>query len=298
MTFRCAFPVAATLCALVLSVPMFVHAAVAPAPSRRVAPPSNARLLQSAVRAVCDRLVAAAPIMPGTKIALRAEGAQPLEADVADALLQALNARHIDCVLLMPASVPDTGTAQAEPPKPTGPRGGAAPPSGSISGGGLGEFARLQAERAAQAARADSIAKATNAPAAASAPPVGASPSLLSTGAGNLPVVAFRVAEARVDYVREYHGGLFGAVRVERRATARLGLRLTNPGSDAVSWSASADTSFGDVVLRSDLGAVEDRQRPETRPVAPSSGLGKIVEPVLVVVLIAGLVSLFYQNRP
>jgi hypothetical protein len=50
--------------------------------------------------------------------------------------------------------------------------------------------------------------------------------------------------------------------------------------------------------LHSDLSALEDRQRPETRPVAPSSSMGKIVEPVLVVVLIAGLVSLFYQNRP
>ena len=63
-------------------------------------------------------------------------------------------------------------------------------------------------------------------------------------------------------------------------------------------WSATADTSLGDVVMKSEIATLEDRTRPETKPIPPSSSIKKYIEPALVVILIAGLVSLFYQNRP
>jgi hypothetical protein len=115
---------------------------------------------------------------------------------------------------------------------------------------------------------------------------------------GPLPILSIRVLEARVDYVRQFRGGLFGAQRIERRALASLTGRLSPPASDAVSWTANADSTVGDVVLKSDLASLEDRQRAETRGTVPSAGFKKVLEPLLVVVLIAGLVSLFYQNRP
>jgi hypothetical protein len=193
----------------------------------------------------------------------------------------------------IPAAPDATGQAAAQAAAPAGAAGEAS--SSQPSGGNLGAFAQLQAERAAQAARADSIAKA-----AGPAPrPPAASASVLATGVGgDMTVISYRVAEARVDYVRQFRGGVFGSQRIERRGSARIALRMSSPGSDAVRWSASADTSVGDVVLKSEIASLEDRTRPETRPVPPSSGIGKIVEPVLVVLLIAGLVSLFYQNRP
>jgi hypothetical protein len=49
--------------------------------------------------------------------------------------------------------------------------------------------------------------------------------------------------------------GLFGAERIERRATARIALRLLAPGSEAVRWSATADTSLGDVVMKSEIAS-------------------------------------------
>jgi hypothetical protein len=51
-------------------------------------------------------------------------------------------------------------------------------------------------------------------------------------------------------------------------------------------------------VSKAELPSLEDRLRPETRPLPPQSNLKHIVEPALVVALIAGLVALFYQNRP
>ena len=98
--------------------------------------------------------------------------------------------------------------------------------------------------------------------------------------------------------MRQFRGGLLGAHRVERRARVDVALRLTPAGAEAITWTATADTTVGDVVLKSELAALEDRTRPETRPTLPSSSFKKVLEPALVVVLIAGLVSLFYQNRP
>lgn len=260
-------------------------AAIAPAaPARDAAPPSNAQLLLQVVQAVARRLVAEAPITPGTRVALRAESDQPVDADAAEALLFALNERRIECVLIPPAVSSAAAPAAETPPKS---------PAPGVESKSLSEMVK-QMEATAKADSAAAAARATE----PARPNLAASSILSNEALATLPVLTYRVAEARVDYVRVFRGGLFGAERIERRATARLSLKLSGPGSDAVRWSTAADSSIGDVVLRGESSALEDRQRPETRPVAPPSGLKKIVEPALVVVLIAGLVSLFYQNRP
>ena len=255
--------------------------------------PSNALLLLNASRAVARGLVAQAPLTPGTRVGLRREPGEGVNSDALDALVMALNERRIECVVLEPLSVGSEGTVA---PDTAGVPGDTAQAPGGTD---LGQFVKLQAERAAQAARADSIARvrAGTAPPPAPAPGAG---SVMSNGgaAANLPVLTYRVPEARVDYVRVFRGGLFGAERIERRATSRMALRLLAPGSEAVRWSATADTSLGDVVMKNEIAALEDRMRPETRPIAPSSSIKKYIEPALVVILIAGLVSLFYQNRP
>lgn len=259
--------------------------------SRTMVSPSNAQLLLNAARAVARQLVSQVPLVPGARVALRADAGQGIESDVADALVMALNERKIDCIVLAPLA---SQAGEAVSTVPAADTAAVVSPPGGVTD--LGSFAKLQAERAAQAARADSIARAGSAPVESKAP---APSSVMAKGeAGTLPTLTYRVPEARVDYVRIFRGGLFGAQRIERRATARITLRLSIPGSDAVRWSETADTTITDVVLHSELAALEDRQRPETRPIAPSSGLKKVIEPVLVVVLIAGLVSLFYQNRP
>ena len=254
-------------------------------------PPSNAQLLLDASRVVARSLVAQAPLTPGTRVGLRREGGPGVESDVLDALVMALNERKIECVVL--EAVPEAGPAGGA----TGaPADSAAKLTGSTD---LGDFAKLQAERAAQAARADSIVRARGGQPAEPTAPAPSSTVMANGGAAaNLPILGYRVPEARIDYVRVYRGGLFGAERIERRATARVAMQLYSPGSEAVRWSASVDTSLSDVVMKSDLASLEDRTRPETRPIAPTSSLKKYVEPALVVILVAGLVSLFYQNRP
>jgi len=254
--------------------------------------PSNALLLLDATRAVARALVAQAPLTPGTRVGVRREAGEGVNSDALDALVMALNERRIECVVLEPLGAEGTGEGTVAPDTAGVPQ--AAPKSTD-----LGQFSKLQAERLAQAARADSIARARTGAPPPPAPAPGAGSVMANGGAAaTLAVLAYRVPEARVDYVRVFRGGLFGAERIERRATARIALRLFAPGSDAVRWSASADTSLGDVVMKSEIASLEDRTRPETRPIAPTSSIKKYIEPALVVILIAGLVSLFYQNRP
>jgi hypothetical protein len=142
---------------------------------------------------------------------------------------------------------PDTAGVPADTSKPTD----------------LGQFNKLQAERMAQAARADSIARARTGTPPPPAPAPGAGSVMANGGAAaTLAILAYRVPEARVDYVRVFRGGLFGAERIERRATARIALRLFAPGSDAVRWSASADTSLGDVVMKSEIALARGPHAP------------------------------------
>lgn len=272
---------------------------------------SNTALLARAAHGAARQLVVQVPLSAGTRVGLRAEGTGRLDADMREALLQALNERRIRCVLLAPIdALGDSGSsAAAEPERRTGPGGGTSPGASPAPSAGSNtdlatlaqqakdaqrEFDALQAERQEQVARADSLARLSGGDRGNGG---GAATSALATPA-DLPVLTWRVQEARVDYVRMFRGGLFGAHRVERRARADLALRLTPAGSDAIAWSASADSTVGDVVLRGELAALEDRTRPETRPALPTASFKKVLEPALVVVLIAGLVSLFYQNRP
>ncbi len=302
-------PALAALLALVLLAPPGAAPRPACADDRAVTrelPPSNTALLARASRAAAQRLVADVPLTPGTRIGLRAEGESKLDGDMREALLQAFNARQITCVLLEPVGgARDTAVTFAEPaaaadtPPPPAAGGSLADLSARAAAAqqaGTSEFERLQAEREAQATRADSIRAARGAGHAGGS--TGGPAASAVTAPRDLPVITWRVQEARVDYVREYRNGIFGSHRVERRARADLALRLTPAGSDAVAWSAAADTAIGDVVLKSELAGLEDRTRPETRPVLPQSSFKKVLEPVLVVVLVAGLVSLFYQNRP
>jgi len=114
----------------------------------------------------------------------------------------------------------------------------------------------------------------------------------------DLPLLVINVDEARVDYPRLFRSGLFGGLHVERRAIARLSAELRRPGSRAVYWVGAADTSLADHVMRSEVTLLEDATHPETKGTVPSQSWQKVVEPVLVVGLVVGLISLFYTNRP
>ena len=272
-------------------------------------PPSNPALLLAAIRSVANDLVARAPITPGTRVGLRSDGDGKLEADAREAFLEALTERRIECVLLPPTAGSDAGAAGDTAGAPAASNRGRGAAAAAAAGSAPGEVPKgdwtdLQQMAKHQRVVADSLAQAGGADTGSSGAgpsPAGAGASaslLVAPGAFTLPILTLRVNEARVDYTRMYRSGLWGSLRVERRAIARVTLRLNPPRSDAVSWVAGADSSVADVVLRSEIGVLEDRRRPEALGSVPSPGLKKVVEPVLVVALVAGLVSLFYQNRP
>jgi len=257
---------------------------------RVVAMRTNTELLVAAARAVAAQLTDELPLPPGSRIALQPEGQNPVDTDITEALLLALNGKGFTC-LIVTAAAPESSVSVV--PAATG-------ADTAAVGAGLGAkeaYLKLQEERKAQAARADSVAAVAAALAAAHPATVAAAHGLPQAAVG-LPLLTYRVAEGRVDYVRLFRSGIFGAERFERRATTRVTLKLHAPGDDAVRWSASADTTLSDVIAKTDAAALEDRTRSETRPIQPQSNLKKIVEPALVVTLIAGLVALFYQNRP
>jgi hypothetical protein len=270
---------------LLLATPLEAPAAEDAGAVTRALPPSNTTLLARASHAAARRLAAQVPIAQGVTVGLQQEGDGKLDADVREALLQALNARQIKCVLLDPVAIPGAAGAAAAPAEEA--PGGAAPAANPV-----GSPADLAAQgKPGPAAPAESLHVAGGGAAGSATLPA-------VVDRGHMPILTWRVQEARVDYVRQFRSGLFGAHRIERRARADLALRLTPVGSEGVAWSASADTALGDVVLKSEISALEDRTRPETRPTLPQSSFKKVLEPVLVVVLVAGLVSLFYQNRP
>ncbi|HSF03885.1 MAG TPA: hypothetical protein VLA62_12795, partial [Solirubrobacterales bacterium] len=113
-----------------------------------------------------------------------------------------------------------------------------------------------------------------------------------------LPVLEVSVEEARVEYTRLHRAGVLGAQHVERRALSRISGRLLRPQTRIVYWVGESDSSYADVVPRSELKALEDASRAELRGTVPVQGWTKAAEPILVGALVVGLVALFYTNRP
>jgi hypothetical protein len=114
----------------------------------------------------------------------------------------------------------------------------------------------------------------------------------------DMPLLVVSLDESRVDYPRLFRSGLFGGMHVERRALVTLSAKLMRPDTRAVYWVGTADTSLADYVRKSEVPLLEDAAIPETKGTVPNQAWQKMIEPVLVVGLIIGLVSLFYTNRP
>lgn len=113
----------------------------------------------------------------------------------------------------------------------------------------------------------------------------------------NQPVLEYEVATARVTYLRLI-GWLPGRVRIERQAQVEGRLGMRDPRTGAVLWVGDAAFNLLDSFPRGQLPLVEDPRFSDLRSPTPSRNLDKLVEPVIVVGIVAGLVALFFQNRP
>jgi hypothetical protein len=121
--------------------------------------------------------------------------------------------------------------------------------------------------------------------------------SLRSVAPAGEPVLEYGVSTARVTYLRLV-GFLPGRVRVERQALVEGGLTLRDPTSASVLWVGEASYNLVDRFSRSDLALVEDERFAELKGPVPDRNFEKVLEPVVVVLVVAGLIALFFQNRP
>lgn len=272
------------LAALLVTAAGLVAAAPPAQAAKKKLPVSNLALLDRTLAEAARQIVESAPLEPGSRVALVKAEDNPLLLDAERALLAALTARRMD-VWMVPAAA--VGESTAVPVR----IGAEDLDGGPITSETIAELQARQRQLSAQA-KTPEVYDPGSGPA-----PLGAG---LQTPpeVAELPVLRLRVEEARVDYPRLYRSGLFGGLHVERRALSRLSARLLRPESRAVYWVGVADTALADNVAKSEVRVLEDPSRPETRGTVPTQSWQKVVEPVLVVALIAGLVTLFYTNRP
>jgi hypothetical protein len=120
--------------------------------------------------------------------------------------------------------------------------------------------------------------------------------SALAAGPGG-PVLDYTLASARVTYLR-LTGWLPGRVNIERQALVEGSLTLRDPKTGAVLWVGDAKYNLVDRFRRHQLPLVEDERFTDLKSPPPDRNLDKVLEPVIVVVVVAGLVALFFQNRP
>ena len=261
---------AASAVSLILAV---AAARPAAAGEPKVLPESNLSLLDRGLVEAARTLVARSPIAAGSKIALKRLPEAPISAAATRAVLAALTERRVE-VWVVTGVAPESGAA-LERAAPTG----ASPTT-------------------VEEMRERALARARTGSSGAVFDPGTGSASDAAPDELDLPLLVVNVDEARVDYPRLFRSGLFGGLHVERRAIASLSGELRRPGTRSVYWVGAADTSLADHVMRSEVALLEDATHPETKGTVPSQSWQKVIEPVLVVGLVVGLISLFYTNRP
>lgn len=116
-------------------------------------------------------------------------------------------------------------------------------------------------------------------------------------GASGEPVLEYQLATARVTYLR-LRGWLPGRVKIERQGLVEGTVTLRDPNTSAILWTQEASFNLVDAFPRSRLQLVEDARFGELKAAVPGRTVDKLVEPIVVVVIVAGLIALFFQNRP
>ena len=111
------------------------------------------------------------------------------------------------------------------------------------------------------------------------------------------PVVEYTLGSARVTYLR-FVGMLPGRVKIERQSLVTGSISMRDPNTSRVLWTGDLGQNFVDRFPRGQVPLVEEERYPDLKGEVPDRNLDKVVEPVLVVLIVGGLVALFFQNRP
>jgi hypothetical protein len=111
------------------------------------------------------------------------------------------------------------------------------------------------------------------------------------------PVIEYTVGSVRVTYLR-FVGILPGRVKLERQSLVTGSIGMRDPNTARVLWTTDIGQNFVDRFARNQVALVEDERYPDLKSELPQRNFDKVFEPVVVVLVVAGLVALFFQNRP
>lgn len=111
------------------------------------------------------------------------------------------------------------------------------------------------------------------------------------------PVVEYTLGSAHITYLR-FVGMLPGRVKIERQALVTGSISMRDPNTARVLWTGDLGQNFVDRIPRGQVSMVEEERYPELKAEVPQRNLDKVLEPILVVLIVGGLVALFFQNRP
>ena len=121
--------------------------------------------------------------------------------------------------------------------------------------------------------------------------------SLVAVSNPGQPLLEYQLASARITYIR-LTGWLPGRVKIERQALVEARLTLRDPAASTVRWTGEASHALIDAFPRGQVSLVEDPRYTDLKAEVPGRSIDKVIEPVIVVAIVAGLVALFFQNRP
>jgi len=121
--------------------------------------------------------------------------------------------------------------------------------------------------------------------------------SVATLAAAGDPLLEYQLATARITYLR-LRGWLPGRVKIERQGLVEGTLTLRDPGSAVVLWSGKASYNLVDAFPKGKLSFVEDARFGELKAPVPGRSVDKALEPIVVIAIVAGLIALFFQNRP
>lgn len=113
------------------------------------------------------------------------------------------------------------------------------------------------------------------------------------------PIVEFEVVDLSVMYPQSRRAHWYGGGRVvQREARARLFVRALDPAGARVLWADRAEAWRRDEVPAKQLRALEE-EKPVAyeKPVPPATHWNKVLEPLVVTGIVAGLIVLFFSNQ-
>lgn len=108
-------------------------------------------------------------------------------------------------------------------------------------------------------------------------------------------IFEFHLGLSEVKYIDESRAFFLGPGRVQRGAVVQLSCRVTDGESGHLEWVGSGAATHVDRVPKGKLAAFESTGFTPAR--VKGAGLMRVVEPVIVSGIVAGLVVLFYTNQ-